>query len=805
MSIYQDLRYVLRRLRRNPTFVAIVVLVLAIGIGASTAVFSFVDALVLEPLPFEQSANLYRILGTDAYYDWEDAPLTWPDYVDIKEQSRSFEAIAGLRGRGFNLASTGQPVRVSGAEVTSSLFRLMRIEAALGRTFTAEEERSGERVAVLSEDLWKLHFGSSNILNGTVVLDGLPYTVIGIMPSTFQVPSRDTSIWVPLEVTEQMKNRRRYELTALVRLQSGSSAAQAREDLEAVAQRLATTYSETNRTRGFRLVSFYELIYGEGFSQAITIFILAVLFVHLIAVSNVANMLMAKALAHEQEFAVRASLGAGRMQLTRLFVMETMALCIAGAVFGLLFGFWGVRYLKSVLPGNIPRLDAVVIDERVLLFTVLLSLVTGVVFGLVPALLMKAPNLAGLMKEQERSSQGGGRRKRIRQTLVVAEMALSFVLLITATLLIRSFQNLQEVDPGFERKDLLIFKVSLTDVEPLENEDARREIVSQRFAQLLAGVQSVAGVERATFASVMPGESAPGIRYVVAGQDVAQEGLEPVADFMTVGPEYFQTLMVSVLRGRTFGPTDTFEGQRVVIVNESLARLHFGSEDPLRQKLQIADGVWQVVGVVSDFQQGGLEDPVNPTIYFSFRQRREIPTAVTFAVRSAVKDPLLLSNPIQNVVTGVAPGIPIYGVKTMEKILTEDIAGTGVMAQLLFGFAVVANILALAGIYGVMSYAVSRRWHEMGVRIALGAARRDIVGIILREGVGLAALGILLGAGGAFVVTRLLGNWLHGLGAYDGLTFLTAAVLQGAMGVFGSLTPARRAIRVKPSLLLHAE
>ncbi len=803
MSFYQDLRYSFRRLRKNPVYAAVVVLVLAVGIGASTSIFSLIDAVILEPLPFDEVENLHQVFGTDEYYDWEDAPLTWPDFVDVREQAQSLESIAAMSGRGFNLAGTEQPMRVKGAEITANLFSLMRIEAARGRTFTESEERAGQRLAVLSDTFWRLHFGSSDPLSQTVFLDGVPYTIIGIMPPTFQIPSRDTSIWIPLEVTEEMKNRKRYALSALVRLTSGTSAAQAGEDLENVAERLAATYPETNQNRGFRLISLFDLIYGEGFRVAITIFLLAVLFVHLIAVSNVANMLMAKAVAQEQEFAVRTSLGAGRIQLIRLFVTETMTLCLMGAGLGLLFGIWGVHYLRSAVPADVPRLDTVAVDGRVLIFTVLLTLVTGVVFGLVPALLMKAPNLASLMKEQERG-QGGRRKKRLRQGLVVAEMGLSFVLLIAAVLLIRSFQHLQETNPGFEKQGLLTFKMSMSDVQHLEGEEAR-EVLNQRFDQLIRSIETVAGVDDVSFATAMPGESAPGIRYVVAGQDIPQAGREPVADFMTIGPGFFSTLEVSVRKGRTFEPMDTFGKQGVVMINESLARLHFGSDDPLRQQLRIGGEMYQVVGVVGDFQQGGLEDPVYPTIYFSFRQRRRLLTDVTFAVRSAVNDPLLLSNPVQSEINRAVPGVPIYDVKTMERILTEDIAGTGFMARSLTITAVVATLLALAGVYGVMAYAVSRRWHEMGIRMALGAARRDIVKLILKEGAGLAGVGIALGIAGALAVTRLLENWLHGVSALDGLTFLMAAALLVTMGVLASVIPAMRAVGVNPSSLLHVE
>ncbi len=802
MSLGQDLRYSLRRLRKDPAFAAIAVLVLAVGIGASTAVFSILDPLVLDPLPFENPSSLYRIYGTDDYYDWDRSPLTWLDFLDLDEQAQGFEATA-LRGRGFNLVGGDQTLRVKGLEVSASFFSLFDVNALRGRTFSSAEERSKQRLAMLSESFWKSQMGSSSLAGLTIDLDGSAYEVVGVIPAEFQVLSRDAAIWVPLDLSEEERNNRQLEsLTVIARLHPDSGQEEVAEELKSIAGRLAAAYPGSNEHRGFRLLSLYQEIYGEDFHLVAMIFILAVLAVHLIAVFNISSMLLARAVDQQQEFALRTSLGAGRGELIRLSLSEALMLCVMGGVLGLVFGSWGTQYLQSVVPADIPRLENVVMDGRILLFTVLLSLSAGAFFGLAPVLLLRSPNLAGLVKEQDSRSQGSRRKKWLRRAFVVAEMTMSFVLLVAALLLIRSFQYLQTTYPGFEAEGILTFKTSMSDAARLQSPEDRREVLSRRYESILDSVGVLPGVEGFAFADAMPGESAAAIRYAVAGRELPQAGREPIADFLTVSPDYFSVLRAPIVNGRPIEAQDSFAGERAVVVNQSLARLSFGGKDPLLLQLTLGGDSWRVVGVVADFQQGGLEDPVLPTIFFSYQQRTEVPTDMTFAVRSMSGDPMSLATAVQAAVAGAQAGIPIYEVKALEEILQDDIAGTGIMAQLLGRFALVAVILALAGIYGVMSYSVSLRRHEMGVRMAFGASRRDVVSLVFREGAWLAVMGVVFGVFGALAVTRLLKGWIHGISALDGPAFFLGAVLLLAMGILASFLPARRVARLKPTLLL---
>jgi len=800
-STITNLRYALRRLGKKPSFAAIAIVVLAIGIGANSAVFSIINTLILEPLPYEESGRLYRLFATDVQRDWDDMPLSWLDYVDLREQTQSFEAAAALRSRGFNLTGVDEPVRVSGAEVTAPLFSLLRLQAAQGRTFTEEEERSRQRVAILSDTFWRRQFGATEVVNSSILLDGISYTVIGIMPPAVQLPSRDTAVWVPLELADEERDRRGYTLTVLARLAPEVSQEEAEEELESLAERFASAYPDTNQARGFRLISLHQYIYGETFDVAATLFALTVVFVHLIAVADVASMLMARAVGQEHEFAVRSALGAGRVHLVRLFATESMVLCLAGGALGLLFGFWGTRFLVSLIPADIPRLEEIAVDARVVLFTVGLAVVTGLLFGLVPAVLMKGPSLTSLINEQGRLSRGGRRQKRMRTALVVGEMALACVLLITSVLLIRSFQHLRQRESGFDENNFLTFNLSVPEGATPLTAEAEREYLISLYDQMIEALDVLPGVGGATFATELPGESAGGIRFLVAGQEAPPRGREPVADYLKTGPDFFTILGVSLLEGRPLEATDRYRGQPVVVVNETLAR-HFLGEDPLFRQLVVGRRTWQVVGVVADFRQGGLEDPIYPTIYFSHRQT-EVPKTLAVGVRSEAGDPLRMARSVRDTIASIAPGMPIYNVKTMERILADDIAGTGFMARLLTGFALIALLLAFAGIYGVISYSVSLRLQEVGVRMALGAGGPDILKLIIKEGLILATAGVVVGVFGAFAVTRLLGNWLHGIRALDGVTFLIVAVLLALVGVLAALVPARSATRVDPAKLLH--
>lgn len=797
-NLNRELRQVLRKLAARPFYVAVTVLVLAVGIGANTAVFSIVDPLVLDPLPIPDADRVVRLFATDARYDVDDLPLSWQSYREVESEVDSLSGVAAFRTAGYNLAGGAEPVRVQGTEVTSEFFSLLGIPMAQGRPFDDAEVHSEQRVIVLSHAFWQSRFGASReVVGRTVSLNGEPYEIVGVAREGYTLPSPRIDLWLPLRLDAEQRQRGNF-LAVIGRLAPRASPREVGEELAALAKHLAETDPEAHRGRGFRTVPIYEELYGEGFRTAVSIFLLAVVFVHLIAVINAANLLFLRAVSHEHELAVRSTLGARRWALLRLFGFEAGILSLFAAVVGVLLGWGGTRLLLLVLPPDIPRLDRVAMDGEVLVFTVVVAVITALLATLAPFVLVSRLQPARLINDHGRSGHGDRRRRRLRRSLITAEIALACVLLVASLVLIRSFEHLRRVEPGFEQQGLLTFFVSPG--EGAGNDEAGR--LPLLYRQLVEELEATPGVAASTFASQLPGDSAAATRFSVVGRP-PPAGEEPRADLVIVGPGYFSTLGVPV-DGRSFGRFDGLRTAPVAVVNRAFAERYLPA-DVSTSRLRFADREWQVIGIAGDLRQGGLEDPVYPTIYLFHDQIRQPLHTIAVAVRTSGASPEMLAEPVRRAVDQVDRSVPVYGVRTMERILSEDIAGTRAMSRLLAVFAVVAWLLAAAGIYGMMAQSVTQRLHEMGVRMAVGADRGSILRLVLREGATLALYGTAIGILGSLVVSRLLTNWVHGIDPFDIASVAGTAVLLSATGVAASYLAARRMATIQPASLLTSE
>jgi putative ABC transport system permease protein len=802
-TILQDLRYGARMLLKKPGFTLIAVSTLALAIGASTAIFSIVNAVLLRPLPFKDTDRLVAM--------WESNPqnkqneVSAANFIDWRNRNQVFEQVAALSYANVSLTGGDEPERLQGVTVTPSFFHALGAQARWGRTFLPEEEGPGAApVVVLSHSVWQRRFAADPTLIGkTVTLNGIGRTVVGIMPPDFQLEfpiNRQADLWLPRVFTPQLAaNRQAHFLYVFARLKPGVAIAQGQAEMGSIARRLAEQYPNTNTGASVTLVPLQEQIVGKV-RRSLLVLLGAVGFVLLIACANIANLLLGRAAARQRETAIRAALGATRRRVVRQLLTESALLAVLGGALGLLLAVWGIDLLATVGHATLPRLNEIGIDGQVLGFTLLVSLLTGVVFGLAPALQATAANLNESLKEGGRSSAAGF-RQRLRSLLVVAEVALALVLLVGAGLLMRSFWRLLQVNPGFQPDHVLAMDVALPSAKYAQGNQQ-----AAFFQQALQRIESLPGIISAGAVVNLPlsgNNSTTGVtaddRPTPAPPDV------PQIDYRLISANYFRTLNIPLRAGRQFTERDAQGSPVVVIINETMARRFWPDEDSVGKRLTIRGNPpvsCEVVGVVGDVKHYRLDAETKAEIYVSYLQ---IPNPFMHIVVRTAADPLSVAAAARREIAVVDKDQPVHNVRTMERLYAESISQPRFNMLLLGVFAAVALVLAAIGIYGVISYAVTQRTREIGVRMAMGAQSRDVLKLVVGEGMILVLAGVAIGLAGAFVVTRVMSNLLFGVSAADPITFAAIPLLIACVALLACWIPARRATKVDPMIALRCE
>jgi putative ABC transport system permease protein len=799
--LLRDLRFALRQLRRTPAFTMAAVACLALGIGATTAIFTTVDGVLLRPLPFPEPERLVTIWGHHASIGREAASL--PDFLDWRRESRSFSAMAAQANTQFTVTGAGEPEVVRGAFVTANYFRVLGAPIPVGRGFRDEEERSGAtRVAILGDGFWRREFGGrADAVGRQITLGGVAYTIVGAGARGLSVPE-DVEVWAPFP-TDTTLGRRNDFLQVIGRLAAGADQRRAGEELTTIARRLAQAYPASNSGWGVELIGLQERIVGE-IRPALLLFMGAVGLVLLIACANVANLMLARVATREHEVTIRAALGASRRRLIRQLLTESVVLALVGGALGLGLAVWGVRALQGLEPGTIPRLDEIGVNGTALAFALGLSVVTGLLFGVAPAVRLMPYDLGGGLAEGGRGTAGHRSAGRTRSLLVLAEVALACVLLVGAALLLTSFIRLQGVDPGFAPKDILTARLTLPRARYA---DSARQMA---FADaLLAQVRSLPGVRSAALASDAPlGDGPPYWAFAVAG--VEQPAPEVVQDAVVfrATPDYFRTFAIPLVRGRLFEARDRGDAAPVALVSEGLSKRFWPGRSPLGARITFGDPedstyVWMtVVGVVGDVRQEGPAAAAYPQIYVPLAQLSS--RSLLIALHTS-GEPLALTPALERAISGLDANLALGRVATMDERVAGTLARPRVNALLLGAFAATALMLAALGIYGVIAYGVVQRTRELGIRRALGARSEDVLRLVLRQGMGPVLGGLALGLGGAAVASRVLRGLLYGVGATDPITYAVVAAFLAAVALVASYLPARRAATADPVVALRKE
>jgi putative ABC transport system permease protein len=806
-SLRQDVRFALRALAQRPGFTAVAVITVALGVGANTAIFSVVNGVLLRPLPYPEADRLVLVWTTTG--EGINA-AAWPEYEDWRAQSRSFEAMAVARSQSVTLVGSAEPERVTGAFVTASVFDLLGARAALGRTLRPEETEPAttQPVAVISHGLWTRRFGADPaVLGRTLVLNGHPRTVVGVTGPEFEAGRAPfngwfmgTEVWLPVADFPNANGlaRGQTELLVLGRLRRGITLEAAQSEMAVVAARLEKAYPDTHARRTVRLASMHEQLVSDV-RPALLVLLGAVGFVLLIACANVANLLLARAAHRQRELALRSALGAERRRLVSQLLTESLVLATAAGALGALLGALFLSGLVALVPANAGLPENLAIDRTVLAFTAVLSLLTGVVFGLAPALQSSRPDLVAVLREGGRSV-GGAARRRFRDSLVVAEVAVSLVLLVGAGLLLRSVVALHGADPGFRSERLLTMEFRL----PTARYAEPRQIAAF-FREILGRMGALPGVESVALVRAVPlSQNGASSAYEADGLAPAAPGREPRTQTNIVSTGYFRTMAVPVLRGRDFDERDTAETTPVAVVSATFARTVWPEQEALGRRLRLkgAEHWLTVVGVVGDVKHGSLTDPPAAQVYTPHEQDPRIFACVVARTKG---DPLAMAGPIRQAIWSVDPQQPVWRVRSMDDLLASVRGPARAITILIAAFAAVALLLAAVGIYGVMAYLVAQRTREIGIRMALGASARSVVRMVVVRGMRLTLVATLVGIVGAVALTRTLSTLLFGVGPLDPLTFAGAAAVLGGAALLASWLPARRAARVDPVVALAEE
>lgn len=802
-EVWRDLRYGLRTIARQPGFTLTVVLTLAIGIGANTAIFSVVNAVLLRPLPYENPDRLIAVWGHDIKGGDDHTYLSFDDYKDYRQTSETFEILAGFTPQwSFTLTGSGDAERVQGFFASASAFTMLGVKPALGRAFTEDEDTPrGNSVALISYGLWQRRFGGdANIIDQSVALDGQSVTIVGVLPAGFRW-LEEADLWAPLTQNPVTQRGRAVRIVSFAgRLKPGVTLAAAQAEMGTIASRLAEQYPASNTGIAVNLIPLYQEITGK-IRPALLALLGAVGLVLLIACANVANLLLARSRTRLREIAIRISLGASRPRLIAQLLTESVLLAIIGGAAGMLLAIWGVDLLVNASPVDIPRRNEIGLNTAVLFFTLLLSLATGILFGLVPALQASRSDLTEALKDAGRTTSGPGSR-RARSILVVAEVALALVVVTAAGLLLRSFAKLHAVDPGFDTESVLSFDLPM----PSRYQDANVRMTFYR--QLYARIESLPGVTAVGDITRLPlaGRAGnPTSVLAIEGVDVPP-GERPQVDFRRAGPGYFRAMGIPLVAGRAFDDRDVPNSELVAVINQTAARQFFFGRDPIGKRIGFGNAPtpqWnRIVGVVGDVRHLGLRTEARAEAYIATLQAP--PNAPVVVVRSSV-DAASLIPTIRGVIREMDPGVAIFNVLTLQQVRYQSLAQPRFQVFLFGLFAGLALILAVIGVYGVMAYSVSQRTHEVGVRVALGAQRQDVLRLVVGEGMKLVGLGIALGIPAALGATRLLSTLLFGVTAADAVTYFAVALLLGGAALAACLAPARRATRVDPITALRYE
>jgi len=800
-DLWTDFRYGLRLLLRSPTFTAVAVLTLALGIGVNTAIFSVANTVLWKPLPYADPDRLVYLNERGKQAD--NISISFPDYFDWKAQSQAFEGMALMHRRAFILAGGEQPERVVAAEASWDFFTVLGVRPVLGRTYTREEDRIGaDRTVVLSHGLWKRSFGADpKVVGRTVRLDTLSYTVVGVMGPDLDLPSRETQLWVPVGLRNDAQataGRRNHPgMYGVARMKPGVTVEQAAAGLETIGRRLEQQYPENAGVRPVVTSLRAELV--RDWSDSLWLLLGAVALLLLIACANVAHLLLARASGRRTEMAVRAALGAGRARIIRQLLAEGLLLSAVGAALGLIAAVWGVDLLTALLPSNVPRLADARIDFQVLAFTSAVSVLAGLAFALLPAVETSRLDLQDALKSGGRGSLSSGQG--MREALVVGEMALAMTLLVGAGLLLHSLWRVLQADPGFQSARVTTMQISLP-----ESQYGRRPLVAGFFRELLERTAALPGVEACGVTSTLPvGGSHNRTLMIAEDQPPSPANETPVVEYTAVSPGYFQAMGIPLRRGRWFSEQDADGSLAVAAVDETLARQFWPGADAVGRQMRYGGGgdspPITVVAVVGHVKTHGVDAGAGMQMYVPYGQTRFNSLALVVRTR-ADSDPTAA---VRATVRTLDPEVPISGVRAMDQVLGEHNASRRASAMLLAGFAATALLLAAVGLYGVLSYAVSQRTREMGIRMALGARRADLLGVVLRQGMRLVATGVVLGWVGSLALARFLSGFLFGVKAADPVTYAALSVLLAVVAVLACYIPARRAASVDPMRCLRYE
>jgi predicted permease len=803
----KDVRFALRMLRRTPGVSAAAIVALALGIGANTAIFSVVDGVLLRPLPYHDSRALVVLNGNFPEQGLVHIPVSVPELQDVQKQSRLLASVGGYTLGDSNLSGgVGAPERVCAGAASSSLFPTLGVQPALGRNFTDDEQLVGHnKVAILADGLWRQRFGGDPAIVGkTLQLDGETFQVVGVLPRGFQI-REPCDIWSPLASNDPALTRGAHFLGVVGRLRAGVTPAQLDAELGALSTRLTEQYPNNYRSGTWFLQErpMLDDVVGDA-RPPLLLLLAAVAFVLLIACANVANLTLARAAARNREMALRTALGAARGRLIRQMLTEAVLLSAMGGLLGLGLAVWGVDGMVALSPDALPRATEIALDGRVLAFSMGLSLLTGVAFGLMPALSASRPDLTASLKDGSRGATGT--RGRLRQTLVVAEIALSLVLLVGTGLMARSFVAVRRVDPGFRPDHVLTISVSLPSVTRSNEEKARWVSYYRRATERLA---QLPGVQAVGAANLLPlDNNSSDYSFTIENYVPRSPGDVPDNELREVAGDYFAALGVPLVRGRLFGPSDDQNAPRVVVINEAMARRYWPNADPIGRRLRTnrrsETPEWAtVVGIVGNIHHFGLDQPVKPEMYFPHAQMRNS-SGLSLIIRT-VGEPLQEAGAARAALAEIDPLQPVFDVRTLNDLVARSIEGRRFALLLMLIFAGVALLLAAVGIYGVMSYTVAQRTQEIGIRVALGATPASVLAMVLRDGLRLVVLGLGLGVAGALALTRLVSSLLYGVSATDAATYVAIAIALAAVAVVAIVIPARRATRVDPMLALRAD
>ncbi len=807
-TLLQDLRYAMRMLAKSPGFTAIAVLTLALGIGANSTIFSSVNAMLLRPFAIQdldRTVFVWETIPKQDEYHMGVAPANFRDWND---QAKGFDLLTAGHYWNVNLTGTGIAERVEAYQVTSNFFPLIGLPPLLGRAIGPEDYQPGHSsVIVLSYGFWQRHLGADpGIVGRNVLLNGEKYSVIGIMPRDCDFPV-GVEAWAPLDLSVAgVANRKDHYLQVMGRLKSGVSTAQAHADLEAVAARLARDYPATNAGHGTSLVGVVEDLTG-GSRQFVTVLMGAAGFVLLLACANVANLMLARATAREKEIAVRRALGATRWQIARQLLVESLCVAMLGGFAGLLLSSWGLDVMRRAIPPfivqHVAGLKHLEVDSSVLLFTLVVALVTGVLAGLAPALHASHPDLSEALKEGARGGTSSPSRRRLRATLVVTEVALALILLVGAGVMVKGFGNLLNADQGFDRTHVLVFHVALPDTEYREKDRIR-----SFYSQVIQKLEALPGVESAAAITSVPSSwSWNNSEYTAEGQPAAAPGEMHVTVTQSISPDLFRALRIPLLKGRVLTTQDGPEAPLVVVVSQRLARQIWGNQDSIGKRLKMgrpdSNEPWRtVVGVVGDFKQWPFDSSPHASAYFPVDQ---MPLASSGLVLRTVGNPLTFAASARAVVMSVDPQLPAYDIRSLEQMVSDNVSGVESSARMMLVFGFVALVLAAAGIFALMAYSVAQRTHEIGVRMALGAQRADVLKLVVGYAVKLTIVGLAIGVPCALAMTRALGSFLFGIVRMDTLILVGFTVLLAGVAALAAYIPARRATKVDPMVALRYE